>query len=125
MDPIFLFDLATRRSEWLSVRQEAIATNIANIDTPAFKTQDVVPFSETLQKTQLQMAATAPGHMADRAGSVRVSQTRAAAGWERMHSGNDVSVERELIKAGQVTEAYSLNTAIVKTFHRMLLASVR
>ncbi len=125
MDPIFLFDLATRRSEWLSVRQQAIATNIANIDTPAFRTRDVAPFSETLQKTQLQMATTAPGHMADRADSVRVSHTRTAAGWERMHSGNDVSVERELIKAGEVTEAYSLNTAIVKTFHRMLLASVR
>ncbi len=46
-------------------------------------------------------------------------------GWEITHSGNSVSLEQELIKAGEVNRAYKLNTGIAKAFHRMLLASAK
>ena len=45
--------------------------------------------------------------------------------WETTHSGNSVSLEQELINAGDVNRAYKLNTSIAKTFHRMLLASAK
>ena len=40
-------------------------------------------------------------------------------------SGNSVSLEQELIKAGEVNRDYALNTSIVRSFHRMLMASVK
>lgn len=34
MGPVNLFDLASRQSQWLAVRQSSIAGNIANASTP-------------------------------------------------------------------------------------------
>jgi flagellar basal-body rod protein FlgB len=39
------------------------------------------------------------------------------------HSGNSVSLEQEMIKGGEVSGAFRLNTSILKAFHRMILAS--
>ena len=45
--------------------------------------------------------------------------------WETTDSGNTVSLENEMIKAGEVGRDYSLNTNIVKAFHAMLMQSVK
>ena len=41
MNPIQLFELASRQAEWLSVRQQVVATNIANANTPGYSRQSV------------------------------------------------------------------------------------
>jgi flagellar basal-body rod protein FlgB len=33
MQPVSLFDLASQQARWLSVRQSAVAGNVANINT--------------------------------------------------------------------------------------------
>ena len=45
--------------------------------------------------------------------------------WEITHSGNNVSLEQELLKAGEVNRAFRLNTSLAKAFHRMILTSAR
>ena len=45
--------------------------------------------------------------------------------WDVTHSGNSVSMEQELIKAGEVNRAFRLNTSVAKAFHRMMLASAK
>jgi flagellar basal-body rod protein FlgB len=40
-----------------------------------------------------------------------------------MPSGNDVTLEGELMKAGEIRRSFELNTAIVKAFHRMIMLS--
>jgi flagellar basal-body rod protein FlgB len=42
-----------------------------------------------------------------------------------MPSGNTVVLENELMKAGEISRSFELNTAIVKAFHRMMMTSVR
>jgi flagellar basal-body rod protein FlgB len=42
-----------------------------------------------------------------------------------VHSGNSVSLEQEMLKAGDINRDYSLNTAIVKSFHRMFMTSLK
>ena len=42
-----------------------------------------------------------------------------------MHSGNSVSLEKEMIKASEVNRSYKLNTSVVKAFHRMLITSAK
>ncbi len=44
MQPIQLFDLASRQAEWLTIRQQVVAGNIANANTPKFRAKDVTPF---------------------------------------------------------------------------------
>lgn len=123
--PVHLFDLASRQAQWLSARQATIAGNIANADTPGFKAQKVEPFVQVLDKTQLALARTVPGHV-EIGGAARVrTASNDGQSWAVKHSGNSVSLEQELVEAGDVNRSFSLNTAIVKSFHRMLMASVK
>jgi flagellar basal-body rod protein FlgB len=122
---IHLFDVVSRNNQWLSVRQTTIAGNIANANTPGYKAVDVEPFEKTLEMTRLAMQSTLPGHLSDDAAKPANVDARKSQTWETTHSGNSVSIEQELLNAGDVNRAYRLNTSIAKAFHRMLLASVK
>jgi flagellar basal-body rod protein FlgB len=123
MGPIHLFDVASRVNHWLTVRQSAIAQNVANVNTPGFKAQDVKSFESTLDAMNLAIAATRPGHMTHTSGTdVRTEFTPDEAG-EVLHSGNTVNLEVEMSKAGEVNRSYALNTSVLKAFHRMLMTS--
>jgi flagellar basal-body rod protein FlgB len=122
---IHLFDVVARHNQWLSVRQSTIASNIANANTPGYKSLDVEPFEKVLESTRLAMNATQAGHMTDGSTKAAAVDIRKSEPWETTHSGNSVSLEQELINAGDVNRAYRLNTGIAKAFHRMLLASAK
>ena len=125
MGPIYLFELASRNAQWLSIRQATIAGNIANADTPGFKSRDVEPFTEVLDKTQLAMATTAPRHLA--MGDTMMDATTTAEGeaWAVKESGNSVTLEAELLKSGEIDRGFSLNTSIQKSFYGLLMMSVK
>ena len=125
MQPIYLFDLAFQRSQWLSVRQSTVAENVANANTPNFRARDVEPFEATLDKTELTMAVTSQRHMSLDASPVRASAIRQTRIGDIKNSGNDVSLEQELIKASEVSRDYALNVSLVKAFHRMWMASAK
>ena len=42
--------------------------------------------------------------------------------WATFHSGGNVSLEQEMMKASEVASAYRLNTSIMRTFHTLYLA---
>jgi flagellar basal-body rod protein FlgB len=126
MSSIQLFGLASQHNNWLSTRQELLAGNIANANTPGYKAVDLQPFEAVLESTKLQMTVSEPGHMApDPATTAATTEAEGEKGWEVFHSGSNVSVEQELIKANDINRAYSLNTNVVKAFHRMILTSAK
>jgi flagellar basal-body rod protein FlgB len=125
VSPIYLFELAARHAQWLSTRQATIAGNIANADTPGFKARDVEPFVEVLEKTQLAMAATAPRQMVSGGTPAEAAGVAEGDSWAIKESGNSVTLEAELLKAGEVNRDFSLNNAVQKSFHRMLMMSVK
>jgi flagellar basal-body rod protein FlgB len=120
-----LFDIVSRHNSWLSVRQTAIAGNIANANTPGFRAQDVQPFEMALEQARLAMAATQPGHLSSGPPDAPATELRREDAWETTHSGNNVSLEQELLKSGEVNRAMRLNTNVAKAFHRMILTSSR
>jgi flagellar basal-body rod protein FlgB len=122
---VYLFDVASRHSQWLAVRQATVSGNIANANTPGYKASDVEPFVNVLDKTQLTMAATDRGHLGVDGSAVRATKVKKSESWDIMHSGNSVSLEQEMAKAGDVNREHSLNTSIVKAFHRMILSSAK
>ena len=125
MTPVHLFNVISQNNRWLSVRQATIAGNIANANTPGYKAHDVVPFEMAMEHARLAMTASTPAHMTPAAGTVPAPGVSKAESWEVTHSGNSVSLEQELIKAGDVNRAYRLNTSVLKAFHRMFLASAK
>lgn len=124
MDSIFLFDLASQRNQWLSVRQAAISSNIANANSPGYEAQDVQPFESVLQSSRLEVARSNPLHVAP-SGQRMGDLEEVEDSWHTYNSGNSVSLEKEMVKAGEVNSAYSLNNNIIKAFHRMLLTSAK
>lgn len=50
---------------------------------------------------------------------------RPAEGWETTYSGNTVSPELEMMKAGDVRGAFTLDTNLMRAFHGMWMSTVR
>lgn len=125
MEPVFLTKLVSHNNDWLSVRQATIAENIANSNTPGFRSKDVEPFTSVISKTQLAMAATHAGHLGTVMEVAEPTDVKKGDSWLVTHSGNSVSIEQELMKAGEVARNHALNTSIAKSFHRMYLASLK
>src|SRR5882762_1957942 len=96
-----LFNIVSRHNQWLAVRQTTIAGNIANANTPGFRAQDVQPFETALEQARLAMSATQPGHQTAGPPDGPVTELRRGNPWEVTHSGNNVSLEQELLKAGE------------------------
>lgn len=126
MGPVHLFALATRHNQYLAARQTTIAGNIANANTPGFKTLDLEPFDAAMESSRLQMGITNAGHMAPdgSSGAANVSATEGTS-WDSVHSGNSVSIEQELLKASETKGAFTLNTTLTRSFHRMLMSATK
>lgn len=120
-----LFDLASRQAEWLSARQKVISQNVANSDTPGYSGKDVQPFLETLGSASTKLLATNPGHFDEARPLERKVATNASTSQDVTHSGNTVSLDEQMLKANEVRSAYSLNAGVIKTFNRMILASLK
>ena len=107
------------------MRQRVVANNIANANTNGFTPSDVAPFKEVLSKSSGGMTVTNTNHIggADK-GTFNVAE-REATSDAVGESGSKVSLEDELIAAGEIRRSYELNTAIIKSFHRMILMTTR
>jgi flagellar basal-body rod protein FlgB len=115
--------LASLKAEWLTARQEVLSQNIANANTPGYKSKDIVQFSELIESFQSSLISnTAPG--TNSAPFFVVRRNGSETGSMNV-SGNDVSLDTELLKIGETTSQYSLNTNIIKSFHRMIVASLK
>ncbi|PDT10777.1 MULTISPECIES: flagellar basal body rod protein FlgB [unclassified Rhizobium] len=129
MQPIQLFDLASRQAEWLTIRQQVVAGNIANANTPKFRAKDVTPFDAVLDKSDIAMARTNPAHFSgnDLSDSADIDVKDAALDQEIgiQESGNTVGLAEELSKSGDIKRQYDLNTSLVSSFNRMMLMTVR
>ncbi|MFM8748050.1 MAG: flagellar basal body protein [Aestuariivirga sp.] len=110
---------------WLAERQAVTASNIANADTPGYRARSVQSFSSYLEGPVLQLAATAPGHMSLPPGEARPVEITSGASWASSHSGNNVSIESELMTASSSSRMMNMDSAAVKSFHRMLMSSVK
>lgn len=124
MQSVNLFELASQQSSWLTARQRTVANNIANVNTNNFKPSEVLPFKEALKADGSAMTTTHANHIStsngEAASTVREMEPSGLSG-----STQKVVLEDELIKAGEVRRSYELNTAIVKSFHRMMMMTAR
>lgn len=124
MDAVNLFNLATTQAKWLSTRQTAVANNIANASMPGYRASDVEPFEAVLAETSVQLQATRASHFGTQPGDtgVKIVEERGA---ELTSTGKSVQMSDELVKSGEIRRAFELNTAIVTSFHRMILMTAK
>ena len=115
MDPtqIALFDLADKRLAWVDRRQQVLAQNIANADTPHFQARDVVPFSTQITRAGLAPVLTNPMHLSavQAVGGANVVQVT-----ERAPDGNAVSLDVELSKVADTDATHELVGDLYKKY---------
>ena len=125
MSQVYLFQLASQRAHWLSVRQSLIADNVANASTPGFAAKDLQPFSAVLDRTQISMATTNPGHIPPTVPEFDPARPGDPEPSNETLSGNSVNLAGEMIKLGDVGHQYSVATGITRIFHQMMMAALK
>jgi flagellar basal-body rod protein FlgB len=120
-----VFAVGLQNANYLAMRQSLIAGNIAQANVPGYRALDVRPFADALERPALTLGTTDPGHIAlDISADVAGGHIQGEP-WETYHSGGNVTLEQEMIKAGEVMNAHRLNVSVIKTFHGMFLAAVQ
>jgi len=117
MDPtqIGLFDLAERRLAWADKRQELLAQNIANANTPGFQARDLQPFAATLDHIAgTAPVRTQPNHLPGTA--TDTPQTITVHASTRSLDGNGVPLDEQLVKVADTETTQTLVTTIYKTY---------
>lgn len=118
MDPgkLALFRLAEQRLAWLDRRQEVLAQNIANADTPGYAAKDLPPFAAVLARTGAAAPArTDARHLSGTLGPAPRARPEQVAP-ERTPAGNAVQIERELMKVSDTETHHSLALGIMRKY---------
>jgi flagellar basal-body rod protein FlgB len=106
-----LFKTIGKKMGWLTQRENVIAQNIANADTPGFRALDIAPmsFKETLGQ-KLQPATTSEKHLvaasSGKPGDAKVAAEKKP--WEVSPSNNGVVVEEQMMKSANTAQDYQL-----------------
>ena len=120
-----IFDVASRHMQWLAFRQEVTASNIANANTPGYWSRDVAGFEDAMAASPMGLTTTNAAHQQSVSADLRNGVLTNSGGWDRSYSGNDVTLENELIKAGETSRMMSLDSGLTRTFHRMIMSSLK
>jgi flagellar basal-body rod protein FlgB len=120
-----VFATAEQHMSWLAARQSIAASNMANSDTPNFKAREIEPFGKELQRAATRLATSHAAHLQVTASDSAGFGSRLQKNEEASLSGNDVVLEKEMRTAGENSRLYSFDIGLLKSFHRMMLASVR
>jgi len=121
-----ILDAISQHMTWLSLRQEIIASNVANANTPGYRALGIADFSAILQRPPVGLVATSPGHQVDETLPASVDKSPVhSGGWDKSYSGNDVTLEKELMALGDTGRMMALDAGIARSFHRMILSSLK
>lgn len=118
--------LAQGLAQHAAIRQQAIAQNVANADTPGYRARDAVAFDEYLRLTD---ASTTGAPLPGRAGSappprpadlMRLDDGPATVA----PNGNGVSVEFEMMRATEARQQHEMALGIYSSVRDLMRASL-
>jgi flagellar basal-body rod protein FlgB len=114
-----IFSVIKKRMEWLTERQEVIATNISNSDTPGYKPKDLRPFEfddlVRRQKSALNMRSEDPGHMeGQRKRITEYASEETHKPFETAPQGNAVVLEEQMMKVAETSAKHKLTSELYK-----------
>ncbi len=125
MTQVSLMSLAVQKADWLEARQTLLAQNVANANTPNYKAKDIEPFESYLDNAGTAMSTSNGRHLSISSSGLAAPRIKRDGIGEKSHSGNTVSLENELLKLGEANSQFALNAGLMKTFHRMIMASLK
>jgi flagellar basal-body rod protein FlgB len=127
LDDIPVFAMLKSRLTYLADRQQMIAQNVANSDTPGYTPKDLKPFqipgaAGALALAPVATTLTSPMHLSPPAtGQASGAKPVASPDSETTLNGNSVVLEEEMMKMGQSRTEY--DAAV--TFYEQSLALIQ
>jgi flagellar basal-body rod protein FlgB len=103
-------------------RMAAIARNVANADTPGYKTQDLPSFDKVFTETGQEMRATRAGHLSTATG--QATPTAETVRGHEAPNGNSVSLEAEMVKSVEARQSHEMALAIYRATSDVIRASL-
>jgi flagellar basal-body rod protein FlgB len=122
IDPIFQTDnyqLARKLLDAAALRQEAIATNVANAETPGFRRLDIAPDFATQLKARM-----AAGDFGQTAQTIRPVLSEDQTARSTRPDGNTVELERELLAMNRNAVEYNFLTDLVSNNIKQLKMAI-
>jgi flagellar basal-body rod protein FlgB len=109
--------LLKERIIYLNQRQSVLAENVANADTPGYKTRDLTPFTfdDALKQADVGMTVTDPRHIIPASMSGVNGKTTKVKTIETLPDGNSVDLEGEMMKVSETSVDYQTVTSIYKS----------
>lgn len=117
-DKLTTLAMATRKMDWLARRQEVLAENIANADTPNYQSKDIkaLDFKTVLHETgqsPVLPVATDPHHVVPHLTDPDQVFTQKRV-YESSPDGNAVVLEEQMAKLGEAKGAYETASNLFK-----------
>jgi flagellar basal-body rod protein FlgB len=130
LEKLSLFSAVKTRMKWLTQRQEVLAQNVANADTPRYRASDLKPFNfrEILrqEKIQINMDVTNASHEPGRRKRVRDFASEVERNpFETSPNGNAVVLEEQMAKVNETHTKHKLVTQLYKKHLSMISMAVR
>jgi flagellar basal-body rod protein FlgB len=123
-----LFKAMAKRMAWLGERQQVLAQNVANADTPGYLSQDLKPlsFRELVggASARAKLATTQPMHLAGVPAGRQHGKAEKDKVAERTISGNGVSIEDQMMKVSDTANEFSLASSLYKRHLAMMRAAL-
>jgi flagellar basal-body rod protein FlgB len=96
-----------------SDRQQLIASNMANVDTPGYRARDI-NFAQTMQQAMNREGATQ-----------LVPASMEVEGLPERPDGNDVNIDRESLLLSETQLQYQMGVQLVKSEFHTLLSAIK
>jgi len=127
LNSIPMFGFLTQRMDWHSKRQDILAQNIANADTPHYQPHDLEPidFDDHLRRTvrPVQVAMTNPRHLTGLQPEIEGDEQDST--YEVSPVGNAVSLEEQAVLVAENAMGHSLVTQLYGKNLTMLRSVMR
>jgi flagellar basal-body rod protein FlgB len=128
LDDIPLFNMLKSKMSYVNARQQAIAQNVANADTPGFTPQDLKPFSFTAMAdaATVQMTVNQPGQIGT-AGAIKTAALKPVdmPDTEARIDGNQVVLEDQMNKLIQARIDYETAVDFYQQSMSMITTAAR
>ncbi len=121
-----MFGLLKKKISWLTQRQEIVARNIANSDTPKYKAEDIqkFDFKQVLRERRalpVNVHVTNAAHLQGQRAPVRdfdVAEVRRP--YETSPDGNSVVLEEQMVKSNETAVDHGLMVQLYRKHLAML-----
>ncbi len=124
-----LFGMVKGQMKWLGRRQEVLAQNVANADTPGYKPKDLKPvdFREMMHRQHKRdvmstMSGTAIAGSQSSATGFRTEENRTP--YETSPDGNAVVLEEQMAKIGETQMKYQLTNELYRKHISMIKIAI-